>query len=181
MQASGKYRNWVNPSNLVKVPILFSYVARAKWFQWQTIKIYNPKLRCLVFGVRKNLFSECFPEKHFALQGTCPLKRKMSISKNLTEMTREDNSLHINTLYSSLLEGNSFAELRACLCSAPTHALHQDFLTSLLLLIIVLIPSVRTWWIVLETPCNYMALCAQKLPHLFHLYTFLTGEKKPKI
>lgn len=136
-------------------------------------KVYNPQLWHLGFEVRKNLFSECFSEKHFSLQGIAyPPKRKMSLIKDLIEMTRDVNHDHVNIPIAS-----SFAE--PMLCSPP----HQSSgLPDKLLffLITVLIPSVRTLWIVLQTPCNYTSLCALKLLRLFHHCTFLTGERNPR-
>lgn len=80
--------------------------------------------------------------------------------------------------YSLLLAASSF-------CGSPVPVLCPHprspprLLDELLLLLtVVLIPSVRTWWIVPETPCNYVVLCAPKLPHLFHLYTFPNWGKE---
>lgn len=66
-----------------------------------------------------------FQESIFSLQGIAyPPKRKMSLTKDLIEMTRDDNHVHVNILL--LITASSFAE--PMLPSAPTHA--QDSLTS---------------------------------------------------
>lgn len=100
----------------------------------------------------------------------------MSLTKDLIAMTREDNILHINILL--LVTAISVAEPMPVLCPHPRSRLPDK---PLLLLIVVLIPSVRALWIVLETPCNYADPCAQKLLHLFHHYTFPNwGKRNPR-
>lgn len=90
-----------------------------------SIKVYNPKLWCLDFEVRKKNFSVNAFQKSISLQGIAyPPKRKMSLTKDFIELTRDDNHVHVNILL--LVTASSFAE--PMLPSAPSHT--QDSLTS---------------------------------------------------
>ena len=120
-------------------------------------------------------------ETFYFLYGTSYLfKRKMSPQNYLPEMIRRNQLiLHIYILIFKYSWPPLCLETLLYLTWSYAHC--HTFLTSLLLLLIIVsISSVRTLWIVLEKLCNYMGFLWSKLPHLFHHYTILTGERSPR-